>query len=126
FRHAHRVIRTTHSFLTSMTPCLDPRNTNFTAQLYANLTDETPDPYADVHTGHTIPRIAAFKPDLIAFSCPFSRQVSPAMRLAKAVKAKLPGIKFVIGGTGVSDAQHVILTDPRFYDYIDYAIVGDG
>jgi hypothetical protein len=126
FRHNHRVLRTTHSFLTAMTPCLDPRNTNFTTQLYANLADETPDPYTDVFTGHTIPKLAAFKPDLIALSCPFSRQVSPGMRLAKHFKKHHPEVKFVIGGTGVSDAQHVILTDPRFYDTIDYAIVGDG
>jgi hypothetical protein len=126
FRHAHRVLRTTHSFLTSMTPCLDPRNKNFPAQLYAGLGDETPDPYSDVYLGHTIPKLAKFGADLIAFSCPFSRQVSPAMRLAKQIKRQYPHVKSVIGGTGVSDAQHVILTDPRFYDYIDYAIVGDG
>jgi hypothetical protein len=126
FRHAHRVIRTTHSFLTSMTPCLDPRNQNFGAQLYASLEDQTPDPYSDVFSGHTLPKLSAFGPGLIAYSCPFSRQVGPAMRLARRIREDHPGIKFVIGGTGVSDAQHVILTDPRFYDYIDYAIVGDG
>lgn len=126
FRHAHRVIKTTHSFLTAMTPCLDPRNQNFGKQLYASLGDETPDPYSDVYSGHTLPALAAFKPGLVALSCPFSRQVGPGMRLAKRIKQAHPEIKFVIGGTGVSDAQHVILTDPRFYEYIDYAIVGDG
>jgi anaerobic magnesium-protoporphyrin IX monomethyl ester cyclase len=126
FRHAHRVIRTTHSFLTSLTPCLDPRNQNFGVQLYGTLADDSPDPYTDVFASHTLPKLAAFGPGLIAFTCPFSRQVAPAMRLAKRMKEKHPGVKFVIGGTGVSDAQHIILTDPRFYEYIDYAIVGDG
>jgi hypothetical protein len=59
-------------------------------------------------------------------SCPFSRQVAPAMKFAKLVRDAVPGVRFLIGGTGVSDAQHVILTDPRFYDFVDYAVVGDG
>src|SRR5262245_36877608 len=106
FRHAHRVIKTTHSFLTALTPCLDPRNQNFGAQLYACLADETPDPYSDVYSNHTLPALEAFGPGLVAFSCPFSRQVAPGMRLARRVKEKYPDLKFVIGGTGVSDAQH--------------------
>jgi hypothetical protein len=126
YRHAHRVIRTTHSFLTALTPCLDPRNKNFTTQLYEGLVHETPDPYTDVLASYAIPRLEEFRPDLVALSCPFSRQIATGMRLAKHLKARNPKIRFLIGGTGISDAQHVALTDRRFYDYIDYAIVGDG
>jgi hypothetical protein len=42
------------------------------------------------------------------------------------VKRHLPHVKFIVGGTGISDAQDVLLTDPRFYDFIDYPVVGDG
>jgi len=126
FTRANRIIRTTHTFLHALTPRLDPRNNTFTEALYAHLADETPDPYFDVWENHTIPTLKKFGVEVIALSCPFSPQIATAMRFAKFVKRRMPHVKFIVGGTGISDAQDILLSDPRFYDFIDYPVVGDG
>ncbi len=126
FTRANRIIRTTHTFLHALTPKLDPRNNTFIESLYAHLADETPDPYVDVWENHTIPTLKRIGVEVIAMSCPFSPQIAMAMRFAKFVKRRMPHVKFIVGGTGISDSQDILLTDPRFYDFIDYPIVGDG
>jgi anaerobic magnesium-protoporphyrin IX monomethyl ester cyclase len=126
YRHARRVIGTAHAFLNATTPRLDPRNSNFTNDLYLHLSDDQLDPYAEVYLAHTIPRLQEFRIQLIAMSCPFSQQLGTAMRFAKLVRRMLPNVRILLGGTGVADAQHVLLTSPLTFDYIDYAIVGDG
>ena len=124
--HMDRVLRMTHSLLHSLTPSLDPRNSNYRRQLYEFLVTETIDPYSEYYQSGLIPRLIATKPELIALTCPFSTQISTGMYFAKLLKRAMPGVKFVMGGTGISDAVDVVLTDPRYYEFIDYAIVGDG
>jgi anaerobic magnesium-protoporphyrin IX monomethyl ester cyclase len=125
-RHATRVIRTAHAFFDAMTPKLDVRNEHFSSALYDYMAQDVTEPYTEAYKYATIPKLAAFEPDLIAFSCPFSKQIGPALRLAKCIRQAMPRARFVIGGTGISDWQHIVLTDRRFYDYVDYSIVGDG
>lgn len=126
YRHMDRVLRTTHMFLHSLTPSLDPRNKNYRQELYNFLTSDTIDPYWEYYESGLIPRLMAEKPDLIALTCPFSTQISTGMYFAKLLKRHMPDVKFVMGGTGISDAVDVVLTDERFYSFMDYAVVGDG
>ena len=126
-RHAMRVIRTAHAFLDVLTPWFDTRNKHFTETLYGYMAHDVTEPYTEAYRYSTIPKLQRFEPDLIAFSCPFSKQIATAMRLAKCIRQAVPRASSSSSAApAISDAQHVILTDPRFYDYIDYAIVGDG
>ena len=92
FRHAQRVIRTTHSFLTSMTPCLDPRNRTSATQLYARLEDEIA--RSLLATSSWATRSRSSRPSRPASSRSRARSRArsrPAMRLAKRMKAAVPG-----------------------------------
>ncbi len=126
YRHMDRVVKTTHKFLNALTPRLDPRHKDYMADLFPWLESEAVDPYYDYYAKNFIPAMHKLEPDVIAMSCPFSIQVAPAMFMARMLRREMPTLKFVIGGTGISDCAEKVLTDPRFYDYIDYAIVGDG
>ncbi len=126
FLRMSSILRTTHAFLHAATPSLDPRNTHFVRDLFARLAIEDTDAYSFVYVSDTLPKVAALRPDVIAFTCPFSPQIATAMRFARDVRRILPDVRFVMGGTGISDAAGVVLPDPRFYDFIDHAIVGDG
>jgi hypothetical protein len=125
-RHAMRVIRTAHAFFDVLTPKFDTRNKHFAEALYGYLGHDVTEPYTEAYRYSTIPKLAKFQPDLIAFSCPFSNQIGTGLRLAKSIRKAIPGAKFLMGGTGISDWQDIVLTDRRFYEYVDYAIVGDG
>ena len=126
YRHFDRVIRTTHRFLNSFTIKVDSRHEDYTKDLYGYLEGDSVDPYLEYYENDLIPRLAAFQPDLIAMSCPFSPQVATGMFAARIIRKHLPKVRFVMGGTGVSDTAEMILSDRRFWDYIDYSIVGDG
>ncbi len=126
YRRADRVIRTTHAFLNSFTPQFDPRNQTFSEDLYAHLTTSTRDAYFEYYENDLLPRLEDFRPELVAMSCPFSPQVGTGLDLSRRLKERFPGLPVVMGGTGVSDAADLVLGDPRFYDYADFGIVGDG
>ncbi|HYC76333.1 MAG TPA: radical SAM protein [Planctomycetota bacterium] len=126
FLPAHRTVLATHGFLNAFTPRLDSRNAGFNEELYRKLNDPTPDGYVDSYLAVILPEIVAFRPDLVALTCPFAPQVATGMAFAKLLRAQLPDVKFVMGGTGLADAKETVLVDPRFYDVVDYGCVSDG
>ena len=124
--HMSRVVHTAHAWLSVGTPNLDPRNKNFIDQLYEYLEEERLDPYLENYQSGIFPRIREFGPQLVALSCPFSPQLATGMMFAKLLRRFAPETKVVMGGTGLSDHAKLMLGDPRFYDYVDFGIVGDG
>ncbi len=112
--------------LSIIRPRFDPRNKDFARDLFGHLEARGYDKWLESYDVLIRPRLDAFGPGLFAITIPFSTQILPAMSLARWAHETYPGCKVVAGGTGLSDAEDVLLKDPRFYDYIDYAVVGDG
>ena len=112
--------------LAVLRPWLDPRNEGFTDALYERLDAIRSDPWIDCYDLKLGDDLKAFAPDLVAITIPFSTQIFGAMCFSRWVHENLPGTKVVVGGTGVSDAEHVLLADTRFFDYVDYAVMGEG
>lgn len=121
-----RTLRAAHAFLNSATPSFDPRAVDFRERLFPYLAAEAVDPYTEYYEAGLVPRIRDFRPDLIAWTCPFSPQIGTGMYASKILRRRFPDVPFLMGGTGIGDAVEEALEDPRFYDYVDYAIVGDG
>lgn len=67
-------------------------------------------------------RIVALKPDVVGLSCT-TISVTNGSRVAKAVKAALPGCTTIVGGSHVSAIPERTLEE---FDAFDYGIVGEG
>ncbi len=126
YRHMRRVVEMTHKFLNSFTPHLDPRNKQYTMQVFQYLDQDHPDPYSDFYRGEFLDRLEAFNPDVVALTCPFSLQIYGGLKLADIIRERLPDVKFVMGGTSISEYVDLLLGDHRFYEYVDHVITGDG
>jgi hypothetical protein len=123
---ARRVVHAAMSFLNHFVPRLDPIATSFVESLFAHVADEAPTSERAAYRERILAKIRAFAPDVVAISCPFSHQLVTSLRFARVVRAELPEVAIVIGGTGFSDCADQLAVDPRFFDHVHYAIVGDG
>ena len=123
---ADRSLRAAHAFFNARTPKFFTRSANFGAQVYPYLEADAVDPYTEYYESGLGPRLARLAPDVIAWSCPYSSQLATAMLASKLLRRRLPGVPIVAGGTGISESVEYGLVDPRFYDYIDHAVTGDG
>lgn len=63
--------------------------------------------------------------DVVGFTLPFPGNVYAALRSAKHIKEKFPQIKLVAGG-GFVNTELRELSDPRFFEFIDYLLFDDG
>jgi len=125
-RAAWQRIHAVVELLSLIRPRFDPRNKTFTRELFAHLEEDVPDKWVESYELLLLEQMKQFGPELVAITVPFSTQIAPAMKLARWMHRRFPGCKVVAGGTGLSDAENVLLKDARFYDYIDYVCVGDG
>jgi radical SAM superfamily enzyme YgiQ (UPF0313 family) len=66
-----------------------------------------------------------FKPDVVGFSIPFPGNVLGSLKSAKMLKTMDPKIVTIAGG-GFINTELREITDPRFFDYFDFAIFDDG
>ncbi len=64
-------------------------------------------------------------PDVVAFTVPFPGNLYGALRLAKWVKAHHPAARTLMGG-GYPNTELRTISEPRFFDYIDYLTLDDG
>ena len=70
-------------------------------------------------------RMALCKPDLVGFSVPFPGNLYSALRCAQWIRQNFPQVKIVMGG-GYVNTELRSLTDPAFFDFIDYLVFDDG
>ncbi|RKY22507.1 MAG: hypothetical protein DRQ55_01005 [Planctomycetota bacterium] len=72
-----------------------------------------------------IDKILASEPDLVALTIPFNEQTAEAFAILKALKARAPDLKTMVGGQIVTWNEQALCTDPRFYAYADFAMVSE-
>ena len=65
------------------------------------------------------------QPDVVAFTVPFPGNLYGALRLAQWVKHHHPATRTLLGG-GYANTELRGITEPRFFDYIDYLTLDDG
>ncbi len=68
---------------------------------------------------------AANPADVVAFTVPFPGNLYGALRLAQWLKRHHPTVKTLLGG-GYANTELRGITEPRFFDYIDYLTLDDG
>ncbi|MCB2189685.1 MAG: radical SAM protein [Deltaproteobacteria bacterium] len=74
----------------------------------------------------TLPGVlAAGRPDLAGISVAVEEQILPALTCARALKALVPGVRVVLGGSFVSTAMRRV-ENPAFFNLVDGLAVDDG
>lgn len=107
-RYAERLGRTATSFQPLLNALAAP----------PNLVDELLlEAFADVFAEH--------QPTVVGFSVPFPGNLYGALKLAQWLKHHYPTIRTVMGG-GYPNTELRQITEPRFFDYIDYLTLDDG
>ena len=69
--------------------------------------------------------VAQHQPQVVLLSVPFPGAVYAALRIAQAVKAHHPGTTVVLGG-GYVNTELRELSDPRWFDYVDFVTLDAG
>jgi radical SAM superfamily enzyme YgiQ (UPF0313 family) len=64
-------------------------------------------------------------PDLVGVTAPFPGNVYGAFRIARALKARAPRVRLVLGG-GYVNTELRELREPRVFDHFDYLTLDDG
>ena len=124
-RRDMRSLSAVMAMLSLARPRLDPRNENFKTGLYSYLEQSPWDPWVESYDTTVLPALREFRPDAIAFTIPFSLQLSTAMRFVQWLRAHFPHTPRIVGGTGVSDCEELLLGERRFYDWFDHVITGE-
>ncbi len=69
--------------------------------------------------------VAAHHPKLVGFTIPFPGNLYAALRMARRMKHRDPGIRIVLGG-GYVNTELRSLTDPGIFDFVDFITLDDG
>ena len=70
-------------------------------------------------------RITESKPEMVGFSIPFPGNLYSALRCAQWLKQYFPKTKIVMGG-GYVNTELRSITDPTFFNYVDFLTFDDG
>lgn len=70
-------------------------------------------------------KIERLQPEFVGFSIPFPGNLYSALRCAQWLRREFPQIKIVMGG-GYVNTELRQLSDPQFFDYVDYLTFDDG
>jgi radical SAM superfamily enzyme YgiQ (UPF0313 family) len=65
------------------------------------------------------------RPDVVALTAPFPGNLYGAFRIARAIKARAPKTRAVLGG-GYVNTELRELSDPRVFDYVDFVTLDAG
>ncbi|HEY3197043.1 MAG TPA: radical SAM protein [Nitrospirales bacterium] len=65
------------------------------------------------------------QPEVVGLTVPFPGNLYGALRIAQALKSRLPGLPIVLGG-GYANTELRRLEDPRVFDLLDYVTLDDG
>ena len=68
---------------------------------------------------------AAYRPDLVGFTVPFPGTLYGALRLARALRRRLPGVRIALGG-GYVNTELRDLQDAGLFAEVDYVCLDDG
>jgi radical SAM superfamily enzyme YgiQ (UPF0313 family) len=102
--------------LAASAPTFDPLRDALEAE--PTLLDEMLDELAaELHARH--------RPDVVGLTVPFPGNLYGAFRIARAIKARAPATRIVLGG-GYVNTELRELAEPRVFDYVDYVTLDDG
>lgn len=113
-------------FLYAATPLLNPENKKHYVDHLLYYSEHAGDPLVQAYQDFLVDMVLARKPDLLAFTIPFHNQMLETLKFVRALRRKAPHIKTLIGGPTVNDYRDTLFADPRLFEFIDYAIMGDG
>ena len=66
-----------------------------------------------------------FRPDILGLTVPFYGNLVGALRIAETARRVAPNLKIVMGG-GYANTCLRELSDPRFFDFVDFLTLDDG
>ncbi len=122
---AYDVLANYLRLVNSQTPVFQPLSPNYNDDLYGYLKSGATTPVSQIQEAEVIDLILAQDPELVALSIPFNEQTLEAMTLLAQIKRRAPHVKTIVGGSIVSSFHKILCTDPRFYEYADFAMIGE-
>lgn len=113
-------------FLYAATPILNPENQKQYVDQLLFYSQNAADPMIQCYEEHLADLILSRQPDVLAFTIPFHTQLLEIVKILRVVKRKAPHVKAIIGGPTVHDYRDTLFADGRLFDWIDYAMMGEG
>lgn len=74
----------------------------------------------------TVPSILDSDPMAVGISVTYHFQLIPAFTLARALKKAAPRLPIVMGGAVLARLEDNLTTDPAWFDFADYFVIGEG
>ncbi|MBI4881031.1 MAG: B12-binding domain-containing radical SAM protein [Planctomycetes bacterium] len=73
-----------------------------------------------------IDSVLSTEPDLVGITMPFQEQIIEGLRIAARIRRARPDTRIAIGGPQVTKYEKQLFADPTLFDFIDFAVVGEG
>ena len=109
----------------AINPIFYPLAETYTDDFFGYLAQNNVNPISQINEEVIIPDLLAKGPEMVAVSIPFNEQTTEAFAFLKQLKAKAPHVKTIVGGSIVSAFHGILTSDPRFFEYADYAMPGE-
>lgn len=94
-------------------------------QFFGYLQSEFENFVTPIMENEVVPAVLATEPDLVAVTIPFNESCTEAFAFLKALRRAKPDVTTMLGGSIISSYHHILCTDPRFYQYADFAMPGE-
>ena len=66
------------------------------------------------------------EPDAVGITCPFDASVFFGLKFARILKDKRPDLPVLMGGAGIDSQAYKVLSDPFYFQVLDYVMLGEG
>jgi hypothetical protein len=93
------------------------------------LAEPTPSPLPDpplLAFDALVAGILAENPDAIGITTPFDASVFFGLKFARSIKRVRPDIPVLMGGAGIDSQAYQVLSDPFYFQVLDYVMLGEG
>jgi len=88
--------------------------------------DRKQNPFNEFYQASVIPELKRNPPDVIGISITYRHQIIPGFTLARAIKAALPGVKIVVGGSIMSSIADKLPSCAGLFALADYFVLYEG
>lgn len=123
--HAYDVIANLLRAAYCLNPVFFPLKESYQDDLFGFLATDYDNPIKGLVDSVVIDQILATEPEVVGIAIPFNEQTFEALSLLKELKRRAPHIKTIIGGAIISAYHHLLCTDQRLYEYVDFAMPGE-
>lgn len=105
---------------------ISPFRTSFAAELETNQRTDAWTVVGELYERGLLEAVERHRPQLVGISVAFPEQAVEAVRFARRIRARNPGVVIVFGGPLITGFQERWFEHDWLMRYCDYAVLGDG